>query len=177
MDKRPNSAVLADQGLALWEQGKLEEARVCYVKALAAADQDYFRMPDYHAQYAGVLSALDENEAAEEQYNLAIEAELRQADDPNGNSVVVARYFRANHLLSKGKAQDALDSISAYVNSAAGCKWLLLSVQAESLQALGRLEEARKSGIAAAQSAPSNEKRSELIGIFIESGILKECDA
>ena len=60
MVDQPSAPYLARPGFDNWQAGRLEEARDCYLLALANVDPVHWALSEYHGEYASVLVALGE---------------------------------------------------------------------------------------------------------------------
>jgi tetratricopeptide (TPR) repeat protein len=156
------AAVLAKEGLQLWEEGRLEAALLKYVAALDAADPDHSARPDYHGECAGVLATLGRDAEAFEQYQIALTHALRQDSDGRGPVVAVARYSLGEQLLKMKQPERALHVITQGVRLAGDQEWLLRVVEARALWDLGRKPESKRAAERAVLHAPSDTKANDL---------------
>ena len=173
MDTPKSSAELAAEGLHLWSDGHLEEARKKFEEALLVNSPGYPQASDLHSQLAGVLSTLGNFDEAGVHYRKALEYELRLSYNLASNAITVARYFLGTHLLAVAKPLEALDSIRDYCEVNSTAKWLLRLVESEALYDLGKLDEVEKAANRTLDAAPTEEKRTELQGWFVEHKILQ----
>jgi hypothetical protein len=112
MTDHDRGGALAKRGFDLWQrQGLLAEAAECYREALPLLDLDHYWTPTVYGEYASVLASLGRSEEARAQPEKHLEIELRQ--DPSGRSpsVVIARYFLAQHALLCGDPEGALEAV------------------------------------------------------------------
>jgi len=156
------AAALAKEGLQLWEEGRLEDALLKYVAALAAAEPNHSARPDYHGEFAGVLSTLGRDAEAFEQYQISLTHALRQDPDGRGPAVAVARYSLGEQLLKMKQPQRALHVITLGVRLAGDQEWLLRVVEARALWDLERRSESKQSAELAVLHAPSETKANDL---------------
>lgn len=156
------AAALAKEGLQLWRTGKLEDALLKYVAALDAADPGHERLPDYHAEFAGVLATLGRDAEAHEQYQIALTHALRQEPTGTGPAVAVSRYLLGEQLLKMKQPLRALHVIAQGVARAGEQAWLLRVVEARALWELGRRIESKRSAELAVLHAPSEKKANDL---------------
>jgi len=165
---QPRASHLAKQAFDFWQSGQLEQAVSLYEEALSLADPKHYGRPDYHGEFAGVLTALGRFPEAQEQ----LEAALTVQRDLDGNDlssgVVIARYFLADHFLRQKQPQEAIDTVTPSLQDDVTTEWLLRLVKALALSDLGRVEEAKSEANIALLKAPSEEKRSELMQWFTE---------
>jgi tetratricopeptide (TPR) repeat protein len=166
---------LAKEAFGLREAGHLEAAAAKYKAALEFADPDHYALPDYHAEFAGVLSALGRDSDSREQLEVSLAASLREDPGGTGAGVRVARYFLGEHLLKMREPNQALAVIEPSFRQSSKQGWLLRVVEARALWDLGRVEDAKRSAELAVSGAPSDEKAGELRGQL--AAILSSPDA
>lgn len=163
MDSEKDQATtLAKEGLELWEAGRLEDALLKYVAALGAADPDHGALPDYHAEFAGVLATLGRDAEAFEQYQIALTHALRQDPNGRGPAVALARYSLGEQLLKMKQPQRALHVVSQGVGLAGEQEWMLRVVEARALWDLERTVDAKRAAGLAVFRAPSEAKAKDL---------------
>jgi len=165
---QPQASHLVKKAFDCWQAGRLAEAVPLYQKALALADPKHYRLPDWHGEFAGVLSDLGRFSEAEEHYKAALAVELAHAEDDFSSAVVIARYFLAQHYLDRNEPELALLTIEAWFKDGMPSEWLLRLVRACALHDLSRIEEARLEAERALAAAPSETKREELSRLFAE---------
>lgn len=171
MSDSRSAAQLAAQAYALYEQDSLEEAAAKYRQALQLAPPDDLALADYHGEFAAVLDALGKLDEAEQQLELSLALESARAAEPNEVSVVVARYFLAEFLLRHAEPRRALETVQPSIPDCREARWLLHSIEAQALAALGERDAAELAARCALQAAPSEDKRSELRLRFLEIGL------
>lgn len=169
---QPRASFLASQAFDLWQSGRAEDAVTLYEEALTFADPCHYGLPEYHGEFASVLSGLGRFVEAREQFELALRAYLNQGASEGSNGVVVARYFLAEHLLGHQEPQLALDTLQPSMLNGIELEWLLHYSKAFALQALERGEEARAEATLALETVRSDEKRKELADLFAKSELL-----
>ena len=156
----------------LWKAGRLEDAAACYREALAAtsAADDSWR-GEAHSELAGVLQDLGDHAGALYHLQAAVDTARRCTGSDAPLEVVITRYFLADHLRRQGKAEEALAAIAPSLDVGAQKEWLLYTVEAEALLALGRREYAAIAAERALMLAPSDDKRAELAARFAAAGL------
>jgi tetratricopeptide (TPR) repeat protein len=159
---------LARKALELWSAGQADLAVPLYRQALELADPAHYSTPQYHEEFAGALSSLGLFSEAGEHYQLAVSLELAQDDNEFSPSVIVARYFLAEHFLQQGDAAAALEAVEPSLKDGLSLEWLLRYVRALSLHALGDREKALYEADLAIRCAPSEAKRQDLSRLFNE---------
>ena len=172
MIDQPRASFLASQAFDFWQSGRAEYAVPLYEEALTFADPCHYGLPDYHGEFASLLSGLGRFVEAREQFELALKACLNQGASEGSNGVVVARYFLAEHLLSHKEPQLALDTLQPSMLNGIEMEWLLHYSKAFALQALKREEEARAEAMLALETVRSDEKRKELAELFAKGQVL-----
>jgi tetratricopeptide (TPR) repeat protein len=160
MSDQRKASLLAKEGFEFWQANRAEEAVNRYQQALALADPDHYGLPDYHAEFAGVLATLGRFIEARQQYELALACEMRLAPDSPG--INVNRHFLADMLLSTGDAQSALDVLAPGLSVPNKQEWLLRMSEAEAYWKLGDTARAREAAARSLEIAPSDAKRKEL---------------
>lgn len=163
---------MGKDALDLWNNGELEAAAELFQKILALAAPDYIDLPHYHGCYGGVLAALGHMSSAQEQFELAVIAQLREDKNAFSSGVIVARYFLAEHLLQINEPLKALEVVAPSLQPSGVGQWLLLSIQAQACALLGREPEARSFAQGCLDAAPSAQKREELKTQFATLNIL-----
>ena len=172
MIDQPRASFLASQAFDFWQSGRAEDAVPLYEEALTFADPCHYGLPDYHGEFASLLSGLARFMEAREQFELALKACLNQGASAGSNRVVVARYFLAEHLLSHQEPQLALDTLQPSMLNGVEMEWLLHYSKAFALQALKREEEAPAEAMLALETVRSDEKRKELAELFAKGQVL-----
>jgi hypothetical protein len=157
---------LAEDALALWEAGDLSGAESKYSQAIATAPAGHWAIPLVRAQWAGVLSQLDRDDEAREQWSRTLAEELSAAGGEQGSGVRSTRYFFAKHLLKMGLAQAALDMTAPLHGPK--CEWLVKDLEAEALVKVGRRAEARAALQDALRLARSDSQREALTARLTE---------
>jgi tetratricopeptide (TPR) repeat protein len=154
---------LANHGFDLWQQhGRLEEAAEAYREAVPLLDPTHYWTPLVHGQYASVLAALGRSEEARAQAQRHLDVELRQ--DPSGRSasVMVARYFVAEHAIHCGDPDAALNALQPCLGLAGKLEGALRVVQADALTHLGRHDEAVGAARLALAATTSDHQRQSI---------------
>lgn len=159
---------LARRALELWGAGQADLAVSLYREALELADPAHHSTPQYHEEFAGALSSLGLFSEAREHYQLAVSLELEQDGDEFRSSIVIARYFLAEHFLQQGDAAAALGAVEPSLKDGVSLEWLLRYVRTLSLHALGDQERARYEADLTIRCAPSEAKRQDLSKLFNE---------
>lgn len=172
MSDQEHASRLAKQAFDLWQEGKAELAAPLYQEALVLADPAHWGLPGYHGEFASVLSELGRFVEARQQFQLALDVQRRLDEDEFTNSVVVSRYFLAEHLRLHGEPQLALETIEPSLKSGLELEWLLRCAKALTLNALERVGEARIEASLAVATVKSDEKRDELVQLFTEKSLL-----
>ncbi|MBV8618265.1 MAG: tetratricopeptide repeat protein [Curvibacter sp.] len=172
MSDQERASGLAKQAFELWQSGKAESAIPFYQEALLLADPKYLGLPEYHGEFASVLSELGRSGEARQQFELALEVQRRLDGSEFTSSVAVARYFLAEHLRAHEEPQLALQTIEPSLKPGVGLEWLLRCAKAFALSDLEQNEGARFEAHLALETVKSDEKRSELVQIFSEKNIL-----
>jgi tetratricopeptide (TPR) repeat protein len=167
MIDQQRASKLAGRGYDLWQAGQLEKAREKYAEAIPLADPQHYGLPGYHGEYACVLNQLGKHDAATDQLEKALEAELRQGELEGSAAILISRYFLADQLLRLGANERALAALGPSVHHAPK-DWLTRFVEAKVLFALGRKTEANCSAALAIANSPTPEKASELRTGLIE---------
>ncbi len=163
----PNEASqLAADALTLWEAGDLSAAEAKYRQALAHAPNAHWGTPLVRAQFATVLSELNRDDEAREQWSQTLLEERALAEGEDSAGVRSTRYFFAKHLLKMGLAQDALDEVAPLHGPR--CEWLVKELESEALVVLGRLVEARAACEAALHLARTESQREALVSRLAE---------
>jgi tetratricopeptide (TPR) repeat protein len=158
------------EAFELWQAGRLDEAAASYRAALADIPADHFALGEIHGELAAVLQTLGDHDGALVHLQAALAAALRDDGDADVG-VVIARYFLADHLHRRGRAEDALATIAPSLVAGTSKAWLLHLVEAECLHALGRVSEASAAVARALVSAPTEEGREKLRARFAEAGL------
>lgn len=158
--------------LDLWNNGELEAAVALFQKILALAEPDYIDLPHYHGCYGGVLAALGHMSRAQEQFELAVIAQLREDKSAFAPGVIVARYFLAEHFLQVNEPLKALETVAPSLQPSGASHWLMLHIQTQACALLGRELEARSFVQGCLDGAPSEQKREQLKDIFTNLNIL-----
>ena len=97
------------EALELWEAGRLAEAEQKYREAFSLAVDGHWGRPHIRAGLASVLAAQGKAAEALAEFETTLREELALSSDDHANpSVVVARYFLAEHLLLHGSPSKAL---------------------------------------------------------------------
>jgi Tfp pilus assembly protein PilF len=157
---QPEALRLAAEALDLWQSGRLAEAESRYRAALRLADPRHSRTPDIHSQYAGVLSRLHRPSEAGQQFETALQLELRNDPDETAAPVLAARYVLGEHYLAVGEADSARRVVAPSLEAAERpLAWL---VEAEALSLAGAVEEARTAAARAVAFAASDEQRERI---------------
>jgi tetratricopeptide (TPR) repeat protein len=154
---------LAKRAFDLWQrQGLLEEAAECYREALPLLDLDHYWTPTVYGEYASVLASLGRSDEARLQSQKHLEVELRL--DPSGlsPSVVIARYFLAQHAILCGDPAGALEALKPSADTSGKLAPAVNAVRAEALSALGRREEAIGAAHLALSSSRTKEQRGRI---------------
>lgn len=171
MTSRHAAAELAAQAYELYQQDCLEEAEAKYRQALQLARPGDFALADYHGEFAAVLDGLGKLAEAERELNASLEVEIDRAAHQGEVGVTVARYFLAEFLLRHGHPRRALAVVLPGSTDCREAVWLLHSVEAEALAALGDRDAAEQAARRALGAAPSEDQRSELRLRFLEVGL------
>jgi tetratricopeptide (TPR) repeat protein len=150
---------LSREALALWDDGRLEDALATYQRALAASDPDHHDSLSLHGQIAGVLAALGRYPDARAEYEAYLHGAVQQGST---SEAVVARHLLAEHLLTMGDAAGALAVVRATTECEIQLDWLLRVPEARALWQLGSIEEASRAADLAIERAPTPEKAEEL---------------
>lgn len=158
--------------LDFWSNGELEAAAALFQKILASAEPDYIDLPHYHGCYGGVLAALGHMNGAQEQFELAVMAQLREDKSEFSSGVIVARYFLAEHFLQVNEPLKALEVVAPSLQPGGVGQWLLMYIQAQACALLGRELEARSFAQSCLDAALSEQKREELKNQFATLNIL-----
>jgi tetratricopeptide (TPR) repeat protein len=159
---------LSEKAFELWGKGRADLAVPLYREALELADPAHYLVPQYHGQFASVLSSLGLFSEAREHYQLAVSLELEQDGNEFRPAVVVARYFLAEHFLQQGDAVAALEAVEPSLKDGVSLEWLLRYVRTLSLHALGDQEKSRYEADLTIRCAPSEAKRQDLSKLFNE---------
>jgi len=164
--------MLTRDAFDLWKAGRLEEAAACYRDALAAtpAADDSWR-GEAHSELAAVLQDLGDRAGALYHLQAAVDTARRCTGSDAPLEVVITRYFLADHLRRQGKVEEALAAIAPSLDVGAEKAWLLYTVEAEALLALGRRDYAAVAAERALTLAPSEDKRTELAARFAAAGL------
>jgi predicted RNA polymerase sigma factor len=153
------AAHLAQEGLDLWEAGRLADAAERYLEALAHADPEHHATPWYHQQLAGVLAALGRDGDALDHFRRALELEQEQRGDEAAVAVAVACYFLAEHHAKMREPAAGLEALTPALVAGGKVEALLCMVQAECLWQLGRIDEARAAAQRAVDGTTSADQR------------------
>jgi len=162
MIDQPKATLVAREAFELADSGQLEAAVERYREALSLAHPDYYCLPDYHGEFASVLARLGQNEEALHHYSRALELEQRQAREPDGPGVVMARYFLAQHLVSMKRPTEALSTLQPSLGQAGKLEAQLRAVEAEAANRAGDTERARHAAALALQSSTSDSQRTHI---------------
>src|SRR6266545_4952991 len=131
MTGRHDAIDIAKRAFDLADAARLDEAIVLYREAVAGLDPTHYWSPQVHGQFASVLTQLGRLEEAGEQYERALQLELGQAAAEETASVVVARYFLAEHWLVRGDPGRALVTIQPALVNPGRLHVLVRTVEAE----------------------------------------------
>ena len=160
MSAPTEASQLAHEALALWEAGELSKAEGKYRLALALAPPDHWATSLVRGQWAAVLSQLDRDDEALDQWAQTLADELRAAGNEEGGGVRSTRYFFAKHLLKMGLAQAALEMIAPLHGQS--CEWLVKELEGDALMALGRSADAREAFEEGVRLTRTDEQRESL---------------
>jgi tetratricopeptide (TPR) repeat protein len=149
---------LAKRAFELADAGRLDEATALYLEAVAGLDPTHYWSPQVHGQFASVLTQLGRIEEAGEQYARALQLERDQALGQETPAVAVARYFLAEHYLTREDPNRALATIQPALHHPSRLDALIRTVEAEALSKLGRTEDARAAAVAALRASGSDEQ-------------------
>ena len=122
--------MLAGIGFKLLNEDKLVESESKYQEAINLIDPDHWATTDIHAEFGMLLNKLGKKNEALEQYNLSLEAALRN-DEPSSVTVTLARYFLADYNKHLGNLEKALNIIRPSIESECESKWLACFVAAQ----------------------------------------------
>ncbi|RZJ57869.1 MAG: hypothetical protein EON49_14890 [Acidovorax sp.] len=172
MIDQPRASHLASQAFDFWQAGKALEAVPLYEQALLLADPEHYGLSGCHGEYASVLSDLGNFAEARKQLEKDLILSLAQGEAEGSSSVVIARYFLAEHLLTEKEPQLALNAITPSMIGGIELEWLLRYSSAIALKALGRETEARAEALLALHTAKSDKKRSELAELLAKSNLV-----
>ncbi|MES2041189.1 MAG: hypothetical protein V4495_25505 [Pseudomonadota bacterium] len=161
MTDQNKASQLAQEGLALWGQDKLELAAQKTEEAIALADPNHGATPDYHGQLAGIYAQAGQNDKARLHYEQALSLQLQAGETEGGITIITSRYFLSMHLLEMNLENEALDALQPSLQ-AAPAHWLNCNARAHILHALGRFAEAKQAAQLAIENAPSAEKAEQL---------------
>ncbi|MEZ5292841.1 MAG: hypothetical protein R2745_17300 [Vicinamibacterales bacterium] len=149
------------EGLELWEAGRLAEAEQKYREAFSLTVDGHWGRPHIRAGLASILAAQGKAAEALAEFETTLREELAlSSDDHSSPSVVVARYFLAEHLLLQGRPSEALAILAPSLGTEGDYSLRLVEARA---YATGRDVE-RATGLlhVLLQRATSEEQRTDL---------------
>ncbi|MFT3954777.1 MAG: hypothetical protein QM722_10430 [Piscinibacter sp.] len=118
MTNQPEAARLARKAFEQWEAGQHSSAKALYEEAISLADRQHWGLSSYLGEFACVLNALGEHEAATQQLRQALEVELAQGNPEGSPSATVARYFLSDQLVHVGSPDQALEVLAPSLSHA-----------------------------------------------------------
>lgn len=149
------------EALELWEAGRLAEAEQKYREAFALTADGQWGRPHIRAGLASVLAAQGKAADALAEFETTLREELAlSGDDHASPSVMVARYFLAEHLLHLGRPSDALAVLAPSLGSEGD--FSLRLVEARACVSSGDTRRATAVLQALLERATSDEQRADL---------------
>jgi len=144
-ERRTEASALAVRALEMWEAGMLPEAETNYREAIKLAEEsESWLLADYYSQPAQLLSRTGHSQEAMEYHERAISEALRQGYGDDSSVTSIFRYFCAEHLITVGRPDKAIEILVPSLKGSPRSKNLLRMVQAEALAKLGRKNDARQ---------------------------------
>jgi Flp pilus assembly protein TadD len=149
------------EGLELWEAGRLAEAEQKYREAFSLTVEGQWGRPHIRAGLASILAAQGKAVEALAEFETTLREELVLSGNNHSTpSVVVARYFLAEHLLHQGRPSDALAVLAPSLGSEGD--FSLRLVEARACAASGDIRRASDVLQALLKRAISDEQRADL---------------
>ena len=151
--------LLAEGFELAFEKGDLEGGAERYSAALDSLAPGELAYSDHLGEYAAILGKLNQPERALAEYRRAVDSAMREvAGDPDSAVLAMHRRFLGEHLLSMGKPEEALEAVTSSLVTRTSLASPLLMVQAESLAAVGRMDEAKQVALQALARATEAQR-------------------
>jgi tetratricopeptide (TPR) repeat protein len=163
---------LSSEGLDLWKSGDLVGAEAKTREALKLMPSDHWTASHVRGQLAGILDTVGRREEAREQYQRALQAELRAV---NGNELDASlrpiRFLLGDLLVRMGDGAEALNIVRPGIQSKPEDTAALQFVEAEALVLVGERDEAIQAGRRSLASSTDDAQRERIAARLRELGL------